>query len=785
MTCPQILRALTRITALFLVPCSVSLALSPKPDPSARALDQQIQQHKLSTLAMGADVQNLDKRLRCPVESCVSIYTTVRVSGFLLDEIEVTVDDGDSTRYAFNGSESRAMLKAGLHHSLRVNLEPGPHRLRARYSGRFADAEPNDPPQSGQFEVVFEKGYNELHLVLPVVRGRSRGEVAIREATAMEGLRNRPGRPNSPASTSRATLFVPGGDADPRMGVARFHYNDGRYFSALLELLALAAEQGPGAEMPVDYEWLLADSMLAYGIFEEADTLYRRLSQRTLEFERLANAEMELARFAYQRGYLAEAEQILTRTRPRLPQSKLGQWQDLASRTLMDQGRYNEAIEILQALNNSDAQTSYSRFNLGAALIKDGRTDQGRNILDGVGSMPVRDLEDLALRDKANLALGYHFLRREQGGTAKPLFQRVGVNGPHSNRALLGLGWAELAPRGDRQQRFALGDEPSDLVPYSTFSTLGVLIRPGYFDANLFARMGLGSFKLGDISEQESGALMRALVPWVELVKRDRMDAAVQEGMLAIPFALDRVGAHEQALQYYLSAVKTMEDARKELIDSIDSVKTGRMVETIVRRDLDAELGWKWELKDLPDLPETWWIRSMLAQYRFQEAVKNYRDVRLLARQLDTWTRQLESIPQELRNRRVSTLPAELLISRAQATYERPDEQPVTLSMEEQLGGAWARAGRMDLQGPGPIRLRLSSVPARFNGPAEALDQLLPQLTALRPRIAAAGQQQDQLLDTMIIADLSAQKEEIERYLLEARFAVARIYDRQLRGDSK
>ena len=309
------------------------------------------------------------------------------------------------------------------------------------------------------------------------------------------------------------------------------------------------------------------------------------------------------------------------------------------------------------------------------------------------------------------------------------------------------------------------------------------MIRPGYFDANLFARMGLGSFKLGDVSEEESGALMRALVPWVELVKRDRMDAAVQEGMLAIPFALDRIGAHEQALQYYLLAIQTLDDARKELTESIASVRTGRMVETIVRRDLDAELGWKWQLRDLPDLPETWWIRQMLAQYRFQEAVKNYRDVRLLARQMDAWSQQISSIPQELRNRRLSSLPADMLISRAQSTYQPPEGTPTELRMEQQIGGAWLGAGRLRLQGPGPIRLQLSQVPGQFNGPLEALNQIEPRINALRPRIALAGQQQDKQLDDLVINDLEAQKTEIERYLLEARFAVARIYDRQLRGD--
>src|ERR1700761_4821590 len=96
---------------------------------------------------------------------------------------------------------------------------------------------------------------------------------------------------------------------------------------------------------------------------------------------------------------------------------------------------------------------NFMRYNLGVALIKDGRVGQGVNMLDRVGRLTPVDSETLALRDKAHLALGYQFLSSDQGGTAVPILGRVRSEGPFSTRALLWMGWAYLAPHGSRQKK--------------------------------------------------------------------------------------------------------------------------------------------------------------------------------------------------------------------------------------------------------------------------------------------------------------------------------------------
>src|SRR3546814_14459320 len=111
-----------------------------------------------------------------------------------------------------------------------------------------------------------------------------------------------------------------------------------------------------------------------------------------------------------------------------------------------------------------------------------------------------------------------------------------------------------------------------------------------------------------------------------------------------MPYALDKRGAHTQALQYDEKAVGILENARKRMNEAMVSIKQGRMVETIVRRDLDSEAGWDWKLHDLPDAHETYFLQHLLAHHRFQAPLQHYPAVRMLPLKLGSWRPRIERI---------------------------------------------------------------------------------------------------------------------------------------------
>jgi tetratricopeptide (TPR) repeat protein len=585
------------------------------------------------------------------------------------------------------------------------------------------------------------------------------------------------------AASAASEQYAPGSVEDPRVRASEYLGRDRRHFSALVELRLIDPRSEP-QRMPAPYQWRLAENYLSYGMRDRAEAIYRQLARDDGDAELVARAQLRIAEFEYTRGYLAEARATLYRMREALPQKLVEDWQDLLARVLLAEQRYGDAAEVLTDLDNSDRQSPYTRYNLGVALINDGRTPQGLTVLDRVGRMIPDNVEQLALRDRANLSLGWHFLQSQQGGTAKPALSRVREEGPFSNRALLGLGWAELAPQGERVSKVEVGDEQPDPSPFTTFSTLGVLLRPGFAEEDIFKRAGMRAFRLSKASREEEDALRKALVPWVELIARDPMDTAVQEAWLAIPFTLDRLGAYTQALDYYERAIKVLEEARTRMDAAMISIRQGRMVETIVRREADAESGWNWKLLDLPDAPETYFLQQLLAEHRFQEALKNYRDVRMMSRALESWSQRLAAAESAYTTDDRQVVQPEELIRRALADWTSPWQGlEIRLRSDERLSvpGEYAGAALP----PPAIRptLRLASPPTRFNGPAERARTAQQRVANLKAQLTAAGNEQSKLLQDMALAELQGQKRQIERYLVEARFALARLYDRQKRGE--
>ncbi len=573
--------------------------------------------------------------------------------------------------------------------------------------------------------------------------------------------------------------YEPGSANDPHVRAAEFLMGDQRYFSASAELLQLLGEK-PDRQLSKVYFRRLADATLNFGVEQRASTIYRELVPEPSTALSLARARIKLAEFDYQRGKLAEAIAELEAMKPQLPkQATLGQ------------GRYKEAAAVLAELKDAGLQRAFTRYNYGVALIKDGRVTQGLTELDKVGQIDADDPDELAVRDKANLALGYYFLRNQQGGSAIGVLQRVRSDGPLSNRALLGLGWAYLAPGGKGQKKS--GDDESGIS--KSLSTIGVLLRPGFLGDDVYKRAGLQSFRLTKASADEEAALKRALVPWVELATRDTIDPAVQEVLLAIPFTLDKLGAHLQSEAFYQRAIDALTAARKSLDLSAAYVRSGRMISTMVRRTQSVESGWDWELKDLPDAQETYYLQRLIAENRFQEPLKNYRDALLLKRNLEAWKDRMADAQAGWLARKGPPVSTEQLLSlqiskqkeAPKVTTPGVPPAPVTLRLSETLSAAdFATVSAMPPVIDSPIILLAAKAPpsAAYSGVYERMNVLKTRIDELLPRVDTTAKAQGKLIEKLALDNLADQRRYTEKYLIEARFAMARVYDRQLKGVS-
>jgi len=331
---------------------------------------------------------------------------------------------------------------------------------------------------------------------------------------------------------------------DLHYGDALFYFYQDEDFAALTRLLAY--EHWSRVPHHVEEAQLLEGGLyMSLGMHNEAGERFDRLLTNDVPTGVRNRAWFYVAQVWYARGYLDKADAALRKVNGRMSPELEAQKELLFGNVLMHEGRYDEAIRLLSTWRGPQVWSAYARFNLGVALVRNGRLTDAEPFLTGVGTMFAATPELAALKDRANLALGFACLQANQPARARPALARVRLTGPYSNKALLGIGWAEAA--------------------------------------------------LGDYQG--------ALTPWLELRSRDVLDAAVQESYLAVPYAFSKLSANAQSAEYYESAVKSFDTETGRLDEAIARIEKGDLLETVLAKDLGARYGWFWQLKSLPDAP--------------------------------------------------------------------------------------------------------------------------------------------------------------------------------------
>ncbi len=370
---------------------------------------------------------------------------------------------------------------------------------------------------------------------------------------------------------------------DAHFGEVLFYFYQEDYFPAIVRLLA--ANKQSQLENHVDEsELLLGGLFLSYGHHLRAAEIFERLLADSVEQDVRDRTWFFLAKVWYQRGYLVESQHALDKIETELPEPLEAERYMLQAQLLIDNSQHDQAIALLDDWPGKDTWASYAKFNLGVALVRSGRVDGAADILDQLGRIDPQNEELSSLRDKANLALGYAYLQNGQPVAAKAPLQRVRLDGPFSNKALLGVGWADA----------------------------------------------------------EADRYRRALVPWMELKDRDLLDPAVQESMLAIPYAMAKLNSISQAADHYLNAIEAFYEESHRIDQAIYRIESGEFLSEFLTQDALETTGWSWKLEALPEAPESRFLLHLLATHRFQEGLKNYRDLSYLLRNLDEWQQSID-----------------------------------------------------------------------------------------------------------------------------------------------
>ena len=582
---------------------------------------------------------------------------------------------------------------------------------------------------------------------------------------------------------------------DPHYGDTLFRFWQDQYFTAITGLMT-SQHFNRVSQHADEAEILRGGMLLSYGMHKEAGEIFAQLIEKGAAPSVRDRAWFYLAKIRYQRGFIDLADEAAARIENNLPPALQEERVLLQSQLLMARGDFAGAAQVLETLAKSSTAGLYARYNLGVALVRSGDLPRGIAMLDEVGKAPAPTEEFKALRDKANVALGFAALADEKPEAARAFLERVRLSSMLANKALLGFGWASAALK-----------EPK-----------------------------------------------KALVPWNELTSgspgRDSGDAAVLEARIAVAYAYAELGAYGQSLERYQDAIGAFDREHVALDESIGAIRKGKLLDGLLEKNPGEEMGWFWNIQELPEMPHSSHLTQVLAQHEFQEAFKNWRDLRFLSKNLQGWADTLSVYNDMLGNRRQAyadklpkvrdeagklniaevtkrrdALSAELdkveadadhaalanELRRAQITrmeelqtlMQRAGSDPDIAAQADRVRRvAGALTWQLAQEFPDRLwnakkalrtintELELATArdaalaqaqrdePARHEAFAKRISALEGTIRALIPKVAALTIEQQGQVQELAVAELTRQQDRLAAYTTQARFAVAQLYDR-------
>jgi hypothetical protein len=306
-------------------------------------------------------------------------------------------------------------------------------------------------------------------------------------------------------------------------------------------------------------------------------------------------------------------------------------------------------------------------------------------------------------------------------------------------------------------------------------------------------------------------------VPWLALRDSKVVDSAVHESFLAVPYAYTQLAANGQAVQQYQLALQAYAAEGKRIDESIAAIRQGGFLDSILEAvPRTNDLGWFWQLQKVPDAPHTRYLYQLLASHEFQEGLKNYRDLRIMQRNLDRWRDSLEAFDGMISARgqamtdhearaqalRASTeIPAleqrqAELVARASALEAGREVAALATADEAREWQDQMRSVRTGLvetaDALAEARLRLGLLQeGSATAPRDAADfgqrvaGLESRIDEITPRIDATAAAQERVLADIAVSELQAQKRRLANYATQAQFALAALYDGAAAGGTQ
>ena len=577
---------------------------------------------------------------------------------------------------------------------------------------------------------------------------------------------------------------------DLHYGEVLFYFYQEDYFPAISQLM-VAQQQKLLQHHQDESELLLGGLQLSYGMPDQAERRFDRLLDHNTDAELRNRVWYYLTKISYQRGHYRPALEKLQKIDKPGDKSMEAELALLNANLHMALGENGAAAEALKKTKAADGWEEYLRINRGIALLRAGDLEEGRKTLDKLGKEQAHNEELRRLRDRANLGLGYELLRAGDAEQAREYLNRVRLQGPFRQAALLGAGWAD-AERGDYKQ---------------------------------------------------------ALTPWLALLELASYEAPVQEAQLAVPYAFAQLGDSQRAIYFYEQAIDYFDEEQQQLNAAIQDTRSGVLLSLLSQTDTGTSGGWLHDTPTLENVPSGRYLVDVLSAHSFQEPLKDYRDLGYLQQLLNQWLENINLyydmvdarrlayqqraplIRQQLEKQQAKALqqrwqdfrsltqaqhgsgdPLDLATGKEKLQWNTLRKVKVTLANlppEPRHTNMLAKARWLQgilywqiqadykarlwdvekqlqaLEGPvteaiekhRQVSEALDNVQAGFDGYDRRIETMRQRILALFPEIQASRENASAQLQQLALQELETRRQRLASYRIQARYALARSYD--------
>ncbi len=349
-------------------------------------------------------------------------------------------------------------------------------------------------------------------------------------------------------------------------------------------------------QQPDDAELLLGGLYFAYGLPDEAQSIFNQLIDEKTEEDTQNRIWFNLARVHYEQGKFSQSLELLKRIENNLPPQREAQKHHLLTNLHLRNQDYEQASKSAGKIKSESIWRPYSAYNLGVALAKSENNEQANDWLNKATAYESDNQEVLALLDSTHLALGLNALRQRKAEEAIDNFIKIRLSGPLSNKALLGTGWA-----------WSLKEAPDQALNY-----------------------------------------------WLTLKNKGQIDGATHEAILAIPYAIEQKGNKVLATQYYDQAARNYDELLLQMDSIIERIQDDQLIATLHQQHLvDDAFGTMIQQETLLSA-NTPYLHQLFASTDFQLEIRHYQELLDIQASLQRWQNELPVLQLMLDERKLS-----------------------------------------------------------------------------------------------------------------------------------